>query len=602
MESQHKLGADSAGVRASKTTKNTGARRPMGRTMRQVAVTAGVAALGLSLISGPGAIAETVDNPGAVTSTDAPVAPNGTAADAVTEQVAPSTEAAPAAEAAPADAAAAADAVVADGPVQFDNVSITEDRQFDRGAVNVDFSLSVPDASKAGDTFTIIYPSLLRYDNSKPAVIKLSDGTVVATGALTDPATRTITFTFTDAVDTYRNVKVSGYFGMIIDDPAANSTSKPFVFFQNGQQFTDDVITDPSQRPPLTSVYIYGEWNNEDRGRDVPKGAITWTANLPEGKWSGQTVTVSPSDATSLFDCSTVSFYTTEVPDGAIYHSSVLDENQAYDGRVSDNTTPSYADVVSCSQTELVVKYSEPVDNNFVRQIKIVADAADTDVTSQFGANVANSDLVLVAGDAAIVPTTWFNFVARDVAAGEGEGETRDAAISLTKYSAAEGAIDGDFDSAPGKTLAADQSEKIVFAITNTGTEDLTSIKLADTTLSGAPVKLDECVLDAVVLQPGATVTCEGTLVPTMPGQYADNATVTAVSVRDATPVTSSDAWYGNVPAPAVPPVVPTVPASLASTGLATAALPIYVGGSALMMLAGAAVFFITRRRAAIDG
>ena len=598
MESQHKLGADSAGVRASKTSKSAGARSPMGRRMRQVAVTAGVAALGLSLISGPGAIAETVDNTGAVTSTDAPVAPNGAAADAVTEQVAPGTEAAPAAEAAPADAVAAADAVVADGPVQFDNVSITEDRQFDRGAVNVDFSLSVPDASKAGDTFTIVYPSLLRYDNSKPAVIKLSDGTVVATGALTDPATRTITFTFTNAVDTYRNVKVSGYFGMIIDDPAANSTSKPFVFFQNGQQFTDNVITDPSQRPPLTSVYIYGDWNNEDRGRDVPKGAITWTANLPEGKWSGQTVTVSPSNATSLFDCSTVSFYTTEVADGALYHSSVIeDQNQK-----SDGADPSYADVVSCSQTELVVKYIEPVENNFVRQIKIVADAADTDITSQFGANVANSDLILAAGDAAIIGTDWYNFVARDVAAGEGDGETRDAAISLAKYSSAEGAIDGDFDSAPGKTLAADQSEKIVFAITNTGTEDLTSIKLADATLSGAPVKLDECVLDAVVLQPGATVTCEGTLLPTMPGQYADNATVTAVSVRDATPITSSDAWYGNVPAPAVPPVVPTVPASLASTGLATAALPIYVGGSALMMLAGAAVFFITRRRAAING
>lgn len=564
----------------------------MGRTMRQVAVTAGVAALGLSLISGPGAMAETVDNTEAVTSTDAPTAPtdNGAAA----ETVAPPADAVTT-EAAPADAVAAAEAEPAD--VQFDSVSITEDRQFDRGAVNVDFSLSVPDASKAGDTFTIIYPSLLRYDNSKPAVIKLSDGTVVATGALTDPDTRTITFTFTDVVDTYRNVKVSGYFGMIIDDPAANSTSKPFVFFQNGQQFTDNVITDPSQRPPLTSVYIYGEWNAEDRGRDVPKGAITWTANLPEGQWSGQTVTVSPSDATSLFDCSTVSFYTTEVPDGAIYHSSVLDENQA-----SDGTDPSYADVVSCSQTELVVKYSEPVDTNFVRQIKIVADAADTDVTSQFGANVVNSDLVLAEGDAAIVPTTWYNFVARDVAAGEGEGEVRASDISIVKYSAAEGAVDGDFNSAPGKTLAADQSEKIIFAITNTGTEDLTSIKLTDTTLSGAPLTLDECVLDDVVLLPGATVTCEGTLVPTMPGEYADNATVTAVSVRDATPVTDSDAWYGNVPAPVVPPVVPTVPASLASTGLATAALPIYVGGSALMMLAGAAVFFITRRRSAING
>jgi LPXTG-motif cell wall-anchored protein len=586
MESQHKLGADSLRARASHVTKTAAGRRPMARRMRQVALTAGVAALGLSLISGPAAMAETIDEPAAVTSTDAAEVSNDTAASAA--------EVSPAAEVAPAAAAktSAADA-------QVDSVTITEDAQYDNGAVNVNFGLAVPDTAKAGDTFTLTYPSLLRYDNSKEAIITLEDGTVLARGALTDAANRTITFTFTDVVDTHRNITVKGYVGMIIDDPAANNTSKDFVFVQAGKSFTDAVITMPAQRPPLTSVFISGEWNAEDRGRDVPKGAITWTANLPEGQWTGQTVSVKPSDATSLLDCSAVSFYTTEVPDGAIYHSSVLDENQ-----VSDGTDPSYADVVSCSPTELVVKYIEPVATNFVRQVKIVADAADTDVTSQFGASVINSDLILAAGDASIVPTNWYNFVARDVAAGEGDGEVRNAVIAISKYSAAEGSIDGDFDSAPGKALVAGQSEAINFDITNTGTEALTGIKLVDQTLSGVPVALAECALDQVVLQPGETVSCTGTLLPTTSGMYADNATVTAVSVRDAAAVTASDAWYGSVPAPAViVPTVPTpvapvvVPATLASTGMDASGLPIYLGGSLLLVLAGAAVFFVNRRR-----
>jgi hypothetical protein len=579
MESQHKLGADSFRARASNVTKTAAGRRPMAGRMRKVALTAGVAALGLSLISGPAAMAETIDEPAAVTSTDA-------------------------AEVAP---AAAAEASAADA--QVDSVTITEDAQYDNGAVNVNFGLAVPDTAKAGDTFTLTYPSLLRYDNSKEAIITLEDGTVLARGALTDAANRTITFTFTDVVDTHRNITVKGYVGMIIDDPAANYTPKEFVFVQAGKTFTDTVITMPALRPPLTSVYVYGEWNAEDRGRDIPKGAITWTANLPEGQWTGQTVTVSPSDGTSRFDCSTVSFYTTEVADGALYHSSVLEENE-----VADGTDPSYADVVSCTPDELVVKYTEPVDTNFVRSVKIVADAADTDVTSQFGANVINSDLVLAAGDAPIIPTNWYNFVARDVAAGEGDGEVRDAAIAINKYSAAEGSVDGDFDSAPGKALVAGQSETINFDITNVGTEALTGIKLVDQTLSGVPVALAECALDQVVLQPGETVSCTGTLLPTTSGVYADNATVTAVSARDAAPVTASDAWNGSVPAPAViVPTVPTVPTvltpaapavvpgKLASTGLDASALPIYLGGSLLLVLAGASVFFTGRRRAVTE-
>jgi hypothetical protein len=555
----------------------------MARTMRQVALTAGVAALGLSLISGPAAMAETIDETTAVTSSDSAEISNDTVTSA-----------------AEADPAAAAEAQAADA--QVDSVTITEDAQYDNGAVNVNFTLAVPDATKSGDTFTLTYPSLLRYDNSKEAIITLEDGTVLARGALTDAANRVITFTFTDAVDTHRNITVNGYVGMIIDDPAANSTPKDFVFVQAGTSFTDTVITMPALRPPLTSVYIYGKWNAEDRGRDVPKGAITWTANLPEGKWTGQTVTVTPNDGTSLFDCSTVSFYTTEVPDGAIYHSSVLEENE-----VADGTDPSYADVVSCSPNELVVKYTEPVEVNFVRSVKIVADAADTDVTSQFGASVINSDLVLAEGDAPIVGTNWYNFVARDVAAGEGEGEVRDSAIAIKKYSAVEGSTAGDFNSAPGKTLVAGQSEAINFDITNVGTEALTGISLADETLSGVPVTLGECVLDQVVLQPGESVSCTGTLVPTTSGSYADNATVKAVSVRDATPVTASDAWYGSVPAPAVvvptppTPATPVVPTTLASTGLNASALPIYLGGSLLLVLAGASVFFTSRRRAATE-
>lgn len=492
----------------------------------------------------------------------------------------------------------------ADEDVRFDDVNIVEDEQYDRGAVQVSFSLELSDGTREGDTTTLIYPELLRYDNSKEAVITLPDGTVIARGTLTDPANRVITFTFTDAVDRYRDIRVSGHFGMIVDDPAANSTPKDFTFVQNGVEFTDVVITHPAQRPPLTNVYVYGDWNAEDRGREQPDRAITWTANLPEGEWAGQTVTVSPSQGTSLFDCSTVEFFTTEVADGAIYHSSVYDENQ-----VADGASPSYAEVISCSPDELVVQYTEPVPENFVRQIKVQAAVVDTDRTAQFGADVANSDLQLVEGGADIVPTTWYNFVARDVGIGEGDGTGREGAISIEKYSADEGLEAGDHDSAPGKALVAGGEETIVFEIANTGNEALTDIVLVDETLSGTALELGECALDGLVLEPGDIVTCEGILSHETAGQYADEATVTADTVRDGVEVSDSDPWYGTVPAPEPAPTPvpvagenPAAPApasagELAATGMDGDVLPWALGSAALLLGAGASIAFAAHRR-----
>ncbi|MEV8268323.1 Ig-like domain-containing protein [Microbacterium sp. NPDC076911] len=465
------------------------------------------------------------------------------------------------------------------------SLSIVEDEQYDQGAVQVNFELKLDDSLRLGDTVTLQYPALLRYDNNAEALILDAEGAVVARGQLTDAASRTITFTFTDYVDTHQNVTVSGHLGMTVDDPAANTTAKDFDFVLNGEPFTDSVITMPAQRPPLTHVYITGVWNDEDRGRTDVDGAITWTANLPEGAWESQTVTVVPSDATSLFDCSTLTFFTTQVADGALYHSSVYEENSTADG-----DDPSYAEVVSCTTDELVVAYTESVDANFVRQMTIEAAAADKDATSQFGITITNSDIVNIEGGV-FAPTEWYNFVARDVGTGEGGGVVRQPDISLLKYSTDEGALEGDFETAPGKTLATGEDESITFEVINTGNEALSNIVLEDVTESGSEIALVDCDFDGITLQAGESVSCEGIISDTSePGLYSDTATVSATSVRDEVEVTDSDSWHGTVE-PAV-----EVSTPLAVTGGSNDIVPLYAGIAALALLAGSAMAYRARR------
>lgn len=516
--------------------------------------------------------------------------------------------------------------------VTFDSVSIVQDRQYQAGAVDVAYTMAIPNTVKSGDTIQLTYQAPLDYDDSVKPVLSDNEGVVVATGELTDAQNRVITFTFTDYVDKNKDVKITGTFAMIANDPEiagnpdAQSTTHEIVFTQGNETFADTLVIDPPARTPLTKVFNYGVWTGEDKGHIKPENAILWTANSPEGEWESMTVEFEPA-ATSTLECSTLKFYTQEVPDGDLYHNIENDNDQQRTLSGSLVDTPTFVEDVQCDEERVVVSYKGHVDDNFLYQFTVEASVKDRDTIGHFGSVVRGSNIITADGavacpdpswpesgeyidfapSCALTDTHWYNFVARDAAGGEGEGVRRDASIEIQKYSTAEGLVDGDYDATPGKQLKKGASEQITFEITNTGEEPLSEIVLVDQTITGPDLEMTKCALEGVTLDAGQSVTCTGVVTVTEPGQHGDSATVTAVA-RGGQQVVDSDLWWGVVaPDPVIPPEKPeetdpgqTVKPSVSKTSLALTGGDsqwLLAGIAALILATGGVVYGISRRQ-----
>jgi hypothetical protein len=518
----------------------------------------------------------------------------------------------------------------------FDRVYIVQASQYQGGAVDVAYQLAIPDAVTEGDTVQLTFEAPLEYDDSVRPVLRDDQGEIVATGELTDAENRVITFTFTDYVDKNKNVKISGSFAMIANDPSLDgnlegqSTHHELAFTQGETIFTDTLEIMPHSRTPLTKVFNYGVWTGEDKGHEMPENAVLWTANSPEGEWEGMTVTLNPAtgsngQSTSSFDCTTLTFYTQEVPDGGLYHHTAYDndEQRTLSGTIDER--PSFVSDVQCDADQVQVTYTGHIADNFLRQFTIEASVNDRDQIGHFGSVVRatgiaasegavecpdpiwGGEYVDFASACDLSETHWYNFVARDAAVGGGEGENRDASIDLEKYSTADGPVEGDFDTTPGKALEKGSTEHITFEITNTGEETLTDITLVDTTIVGAELAMVSCDLEGVTLAAGESVTCEGAVTVAKPGQHGDSATVTAIA-RGGGQVTDTDTWWGTVaPDPVVPPETPETPdkpekpdAPKNTDRLVTTGgddLWLAAGFATLLVIGGGAAFGIARGR-----
>lgn len=420
----------------------------------------------------------------------------------------------------------------------FTDVHIVEEEQFHTGSVQVAYAMDIPDAATKGDTTVLTFPALLDYPSGQTVEVKDPSGALVATGVATGD--KQITFTFTDYVDKNLDVKVTGTYGLIVNDPAANTTSKEFVFSSSGKDFVDNMITKPAQSPPLTSVYLQGFWNDEeDQGKTETVDAVTWRASLSEGPWTSQTITLKPVEGTTLLNCdpSAITIFEGYAPNGAIYHTSVGEDT--WEART---LAEAGASIVSCTEDELVVAFSKATVDSQVYQVRVLADVIDPDTTAQFDGTLTNGT------------TNWLNFVARDLGLGEGVGVIRVPGLDLVKYSKAEGIEGGDFNEAPGKSLAWDTDEVIVFRIINTGNDTITGITLTDETTAGDEAVLS-CDLRGITILAGKWFECEAVLAPSAAGSYSDTAKVIGTGLRSGQLAEASDSWFGTL---AEKPVQPT--------------------------------------------
>ncbi len=131
--------------------------------------------------------------------------------------------------------------------------------------------------------------------------------------------------------------------------------------------------------------------------------------------------------------------------------------------------------------------------------------------------------------------------------------------VDVEKYSTADGPVAGDFDTTQ-KLLDPAEAEELTIRVTNTGSEALKNLTIADQTVLGPAAADLTCDFSAYggpgsgqqwagPLPSGATVTCTAS-VPAMGFEkvHSNTALVTAVGDETGTAVRDDDAWKGKTP------------------------------------------------------
>ena len=179
-------------------------------------------------------------------------------------------------------------------------------------------------------------------------------------------------------------------------------------------------------------------------------------------------------------------------------------------------------------------------------------------------------------------------------------------AIDIEKWSTKDGLVDGDFDTAPGKSIEAGTATAITMTITNTGNEALTKVKVSDTTLAGPAMTGLSCDFSSLggpssgvtwdgPFEIGASFECTGE-VPAMDAAttHADEAAVTGVGIASGTSVKDTDQWHAKTPKGAAPAPFDG-PTTLAITGGVVGS-----AGLAALALVLLGIVLVRRRRTQI--
>ncbi|ANZ34538.1 fibronectin-binding protein FnbA [Staphylococcus carnosus] len=209
----------------------------------------------------------------------------------------------------------------------------------DSGSTDMSVDLSVADSVKSGDYFTVQFPKYLNYfGNSTPQSTKIPDlmngDQVVASGAF-NPDDNSLTYTFTDYVDTHDNVTGSFNLPLWADrNNAKDSGNYPVTTTVAGEAFNDNVQinyrTNDSQLSSNIDSFIThtdqatGDYQQVIYVNPQGKEAYNTKVNL-YNYWPNQNT---PGDSSAQLNPDVTSYKIYEVRNGQeMYPSYYLDEN-----------------------------------------------------------------------------------------------------------------------------------------------------------------------------------------------------------------------------------------------------------------------------------
>ena len=410
------------------------------------------------------------------------------------------------------------------------------------GTVRMTITFCVPDGTHAGDTFSSTIPQQLAGENA-PAGFDLDDagGNLVATAAKSGTAPNFVyTFTMSAYAESHNDVCGSAYYATPIRSDFAGQDIPLTSVTNDGRSFTTTVHE--NEFPPVdrTSPLKVGSFpSGVGQCTTTTVGCIRWSAQSPVGPAASGTLT-DTLGAGQSFECGApvvvIGTPTSEFP--------FITAATPYTGGA----------LVSCGGASFVYSYGAVPAGQIV-QVTFLVDATEVDPD---GDHVYSNSVhsTLVGTDAVVHDTDNTASIRSATAGGNASGD----GISIVKYLTAQGAVAGDYDTAPGFEHAVGTTVPVSFAVANTGTTALRNVTVTDSTASGPQLTGLSCAFpDGTAgtiwsgpFAPGGTFLCTGTIPASAAGvQEADTATVTAIGNGTAT---ASDSFASHTTTASAPP------------------------------------------------
>lgn len=474
------------------------------------------------------------------------------------------------------------------------DVTVTPTNPQQGGQLTTNIAWQVPNNTRAGDTFTL---TLSDYLTDLPAGFALRDPQdqtkIVANAVLSGTRPDVITFTMTAYAESHLNTRGTAFVQSSFDATRVPSGTPTDITSttNDGRTFTT-AITPTGIVGDHTIPIKYGVFS-ADEGRTNRTDFLTYRVDTPVGPSTGTTISdVVPAGQNWAFDCSTVS-----------YVDQTLDANNQVTFTAAITPTAQ-----TCDATTGITATLPAIQASHIVELKYsVTLAAPTGVTSAARTFLNRAVVATTAPDGTVTTDNADASNVQSTGGGAGLGSIPVAAVSIVKGDSAGNAAD---TAAAAVTLPASGSTKLVYTVTNTGTDALEGVTVSDRVLANGTVSGLSCDFSAFGgaatgttfsgrVPAGASFPCASTLsgVSATGGDHHDIGTVTAIGVASGTNVTSSNAYFAKVAAPAVVPAAAgTAPTELAFTG-SNETGPLTLAGILLGLGALFTVLNVRRRR-----
>jgi protocatechuate 3,4-dioxygenase beta subunit len=410
------------------------------------------------------------------------------------------------------------------------------------GTLTTNFTFCVPGGTAAGDTFTLTIPAMLTNIGSH---LELDDPGSNPPQAIADGVRNgdVWTFTLTAYAAAHQNVCGSGHFTANFNGTEVNGDNTLTYTTNDGSSFTSHVNVTAGPVVDRSKPYKVGKFNTStDQCRSDGDACITWSVQSEVGPLTSGTLTDtlnSVNVAAETLNCPTLA--TARIVVGTPTSSAPF---------ISNTSPYSGTTAFSCSSSGFSWSFGAVPAGQIV-QLSLTANTAENSA-----GNVPFQNTVSGVSNVHPTPQSTTTFIRSGSLGGQANGDN----VEITKWSTADGATAGAFDTAPGKPVATNTPTPITMTIKNTGSTSLTGITVSDVTTSGAILTGLTCDFSqAVVTAPTSGVTwagpmpagtsfpCTGTIGGMAAGtQETDTATVVATGNG---PVTSSNPFNSFTPA-----------------------------------------------------